>query len=367
MRLLFVSSTTAGGSGRSQRELAGELVKLGHEVRFLVGDEVGTIRSWVQEKVTNLSVKLDEQRVGILLRRLRQFAGRKPNHQQLIEDLDHLFTPFPQNALPTTVADWHPDIIVGNSVERWAWREIVRMAHAADLPTILYLREDDSLGHLDVEELPDAFVANAESLARVVRDRGFACPFIPSVIDVSATATSSTRRTALTINPIASRGLNIVLRIAERLPDVHFVLQESWTLAPEQFEDIEQRIATLENVEIRRSQPPGPGLYGDARIVLVPYRVDNRPRVITEAQANGIPVVVGDTPALVEAIGPGGAVVGLDDIDAWVRTIAELWSNDERYHELSRGAEIHARRPEISGAAIASRFVELASATIAVY
>jgi len=39
MRLLFVSSTTVGGSGRSQRELATQLERLGHEVRFLVDAE----------------------------------------------------------------------------------------------------------------------------------------------------------------------------------------------------------------------------------------------------------------------------------------------------------------------------------------
>jgi len=39
MRVLFVSSTVTGGSGKSQRQLGKRLVEAGHEVRFVVDDK----------------------------------------------------------------------------------------------------------------------------------------------------------------------------------------------------------------------------------------------------------------------------------------------------------------------------------------
>jgi glycosyltransferase involved in cell wall biosynthesis len=88
----------------------------------------------------------------------------------------------------------------------------------------------------------------------------------------------------------------------------------------------------------------------------VPYRVDNRPRVITEAQSNGIPVVAADVPALREAIGEGGAVVPTDDIDAWVSELRSLWNDQERYDSLADAALAHSQRPEIDPAAVAHEF-----------
>ena len=95
----------------------------------------------------------------------------------------------------------------------------------------------------------------------------------------------------------------------------------------------------------RRRRPPGPDLYGDARVLLVPYRMDSRPRVILEAQANAIPVLTGgDVPALVEATGPGGLSVPLESVAAWVEVIRSLWIDREAYDQ-SHGKRSGPRRP----------------------
>jgi glycosyltransferase involved in cell wall biosynthesis len=224
---------------------------------------------------------------------------------------------------------------------------------------VLYVRETDSLRHLEQGDVPDLLVANAESLRTALQDLGFVCEFIPSVIDTSTTLTESTRKVAFAINPIASRGVDVIWRLAEATPEISFVVQESWPLSPTDRADVEPRVARLPNVEFRRSAPPGPQLYGDARVLLVPYRVDNRPRVIPESQSNGIPVLAADVPALCEAIGDGGSVVPIDDIDAWVAELRSLWNDQERYGGLAAAALAHSRRPEIDPAAVAREFETL--------
>ena len=54
-----------------------------------------------------------------------------------------------------------------------------------------------------------------------------------------------------------------------------------------------------------------------ARVLLVPYRVDNRPRVVAEAQSNGIPVPASALPAHREAGTRGVLVPGDASIRAW--------------------------------------------------
>ena len=334
MRLLFISGTTVGGSGRSQRELAGQLVSRGHTVSFLVDDaQRAPVTRWLYGHLSDLSVRLAGTRLASASTWLRTRLGRRTS-SVTIGGLHHQVTAVPQNALPVELRGFRPDVVVANSVERWAWRLIQKTCRAV-------------------------LVANAHSLADRLRDQGFECAFVPSVVDVSVTRTESSRRVALAINPARSRGGDIVWALAESLPWIPFVVQESWPLSDEELEEVRRHTDALPNVEFRRAVPPGPGLYGDARVLLVPYRVDNRPRVILEAQSNAIPVIVGDVPALIEAIGDGGISVPLESIDAWVAAVRSLWEEGDRYTALAGCARAQSRRPDVEPGAVTRSFEDL--------
>jgi glycosyltransferase involved in cell wall biosynthesis len=365
VRLLFVSGTTLGGSGRSQRELAAQLVRLGHDVLFLVDDRrPATSTRWLYEHLADLSVRLDGRPGRRAATWLASRQGRRTT-PLTIGGLSHLAAALPQNALSPVVGLFQPDILVVSSVERWAWRNIHRQCREWGVPMVLYIRETDSLAHLAGGSVPDAVVANAESLAASVRSQGLPCAFVPSVIDVDVTRTGTTRRVALAINPIESRGGDIVWQVAHRLPAIPFVVQESWPLKGAQLASVEERVRALPNVEFRRTRPAGPDLYADCRVLLVPYRVDNRPRVIAEAQANGIPAIVADVPALVEAVGPGGLSVPLNSIDAWVDSLARLWDDEQLYLSLADAAAAHSTRPDIDPRQVVQRFIDVVAPLVA--
>lgn len=355
-RILFISGTTAGGSGLSQRELATQLIARGHDVLFVVDDKrLARAARWLYEGLSDASVRLARTPAEGLLVRVRD-AIQQGTTRTEIAGLPHLTTAYPQNALPRVIRTFQPDIVVANSVERWAWRRIHDICAELHVPTILYVREEASLPHLATGKLPTVLLANTPSLAETLRREGFDCGFIPSVVDVSRIHTTSTRQSALAINPIHIKGGDFVWELAERLPEVPFVLQEAWDLSTAEVKAIEARRATHRHVAFRRRQEPGPGLYADARVLLVPYRVDSRPRVILEAQSNGIPVIAADVPALVEAVGPGGVIIPLSDPDGWVAALRRIWQDDAWYAGLSAAALRHSQRPEVAPAAIAAQF-----------
>lgn len=359
VRLLFVSSTTVGGSGRSQRELAARLVEAGHEVSFLVDDE-GPHRwqRWWYEQLSDLAVRVGKRRGGRVVRALERWPGRRTGSLEL-DGLVHATSPVPQNALAQLLDDWHPDVLVGNSLERLSWRRVRATASERGVPTVLYVREEDSLDHVRRGEEPDAIVANAEALRRAVQQRGFECAVVPSLIDVDRTRTSSTCEVVLAVNPVESRGVATVWEVAAALPDIPFVVQESWPLHGAELRAVERQVQMLANVEFRRATPPGPELYADARLLMVPYRVDNRPRVIAEAQANGIPAVAADLPALREAVHDGGLLVELDDVRAWSTAIRSLYEDIPLYEQLASSAAEHSRRPELDPVRVVAAFEDI--------
>ena len=366
VRILFVSGTTVGGSGRSQRELAARLVEFGHVLEFVVDDaSPSRTTRWLYEQLADLSARLAGRPGSSIVRRLEKLPGRTATVGEL-GGLTHLSTPVPENAVERALDTFKPDVVVGNSVLRLTWRRVREMCAVRNITTILYIREQETLNHFDHGAVPaEAVVANAKSLAAAIEALGITCAFVPSVIEFEVTKVVSTRRVALLINPIESRGVETLWKIAARLPDVAFVAQESWPLEPEQLASVERHIAALPNVEFRRAEPPGPRLYRDTRVLVVPYRIDNRPRVIAEAQASGIPVVAADVPALIEAIGAGGVQVGLDDIDAWTNELERLWSDEAYYNQLSDAAREHSERPEIDAAFVARQFESVAESVAA--
>jgi glycosyltransferase involved in cell wall biosynthesis len=348
MRLLFVSGTTVGGSGRSQRELAARLAARGHEVLFLVdAGEPARARRWSYEQLSDLSARLDGRRARRVILPLEALPGRRTRRRE-IGGIHHLTTPVPENAFRQVAEGFRPDVVLGNSVLRLTWRQVRRDCVQMGIATVLYVREVAALNHFDPGGDPaDRVLANATSIAEEVRRMGHQCALVPSLIETSVTRTETTREVALVVNPIESHGVELVWAMASRLREVPFVILESWPLTSAERDALEARAAALPNVTLRAAAPAGPHLYRDARVLLVPHRIDNRPRVVAEAQANGIPVIASRLPGLEEAVGPGGLLLDMDDAEAWCDALRELWCDEGAYDVLARRALEHSRRPDI--------------------
>lgn len=364
MKLLFISWSTTGGSGISQRQLARYLLDRGHEVRFLVFDQTASsLWTYLYDRLSDTSVRHATTPLSPLVIKVRDSIGRTGRRHDL-DDIWHLHTPIPQNALSRALDEFNPDMVVVNSVDRWAWRRIHETCRKAGTPTVLYIREENSLEHLSTGSLPTLLLANTPALAEMMEQRGYTCEFVPSVTDVSATHVKPTGAVSLAINPIPIKGSDLIWELTQMLPDIPFAIQEAGTLDDSDLDRVLRLVKTSTNVEFRRSIPPGPRLYHDARVLLCPYRVNSRPRVIIEAQANGIPVLASDLPALQEAVGPGGILLPVDDASAWAQALRTLWDDPNMHARLSQAARTHAARDEMNPVIIVEQFESLLTRTL---
>jgi glycosyltransferase involved in cell wall biosynthesis len=158
------------------------------------------------------------------------------------------------------------------------------------------------------------------------------------------------------VNPVAENDIDLILALARFRPDIPFVLQESWPLEETYRADLSATIQDLANVVLRSPVPSPSEVFHDARVLIATYPV-NRPRVVVEAQHNGIPVLAKSFPALAEAVGPGGVLVKPDaSVGEWLSVLGGVWDDDAEYERLSALAREHDLRDEMDPESIAQRF-----------
>lgn len=359
-RLLFVSSVVEGGSGRSQRELAAALQESGRQVRFLVdaGDQA-TSRRWLLSEFTDATVRFEGRLVGRPFDVVRRRLGSRTSTCR-IDGLHHERTIAPENAFEPAVRRWRPDVVVVSSISRVTWRRVRAVCRRRAIPTALYLREAPAIGHLTAGLFPDLLLANSGTLVDDAARLGHHAALVPSVVRIDPMERPPSRAVVLLVNPLASHGLHVVGPLAAARPDIPIVLQESWSLGGEDRREVDRLVRDHANVSFRAFEPRPGIVFRDAAVLLAPHQVDNRPRTVLEAQANGLPVVASDLPGLVEAVGAGGRLVAPDaGADEWIRAVGSIWDDDSEWMRLSDRARIHAGRPEVRPSAIATRFAEL--------
>lgn len=326
---------------------------------MLVDNAAGaTVTRFLHEQLWDASVRFKHTPVlGESASWLRSFPGRTAHRT----GGDVLVTPAPENAFPDIAISFKPDIVVGSSIARPAWRQIRETCLELNLPAVLYLREETALSHLQTGTHA-AVIANSHSLVAGAAAQGTHAHFVPSIVDVEAAKTNSTRERVLLVNPRKEHGVDVVDDLARTFRTIEFVLQESWKLTPAERLHVEDILERNPNVVFRPRVDSPAEIFRDAAIVLAPHRLDNRPRTILEALSNGIPVVASNYPGLVESVGPGGIIV--THPNEWRAAISTLWQDPISYRTYEMKARRFAGRAEVQSSAVVRDFLEVAGQTI---
>ncbi len=370
MRILFVSGTSVGGAARSTVELAELLAQRHHVVGVVLRDEAASKAVDRHKRLLNLRVKLARRHAPRPLVKAVEQVHRKLGAQRTPAPsppgVRVWSAPLPENALRGALDDLRPDLVVVNSIERPAWRQIRDDLDARGIAHVLYLREATAVRHLtDPPCPPRLLLANAEAHAQAARELGFDCEVVPSVVDTSRCLIESTRTRVLLVNPIALYGVDRALALADVRRDIPFVFAESWPIPAEERARLTAAIDARPNVELRAYDPDPSHLYADARVLLMLCTVPSRPRVIAEAQANGIPVIATELAGHAEAVGTGGLLIDPDaPFAVWSSALDYVWESEVAYEELAQSARDHAARGDMRPEAVATRFEELVSALV---
>jgi glycosyltransferase involved in cell wall biosynthesis len=358
MRILLVSGVAVGGAARSTYELARVLGARGHTVGLVVRNEDAPRRTEFHRRLVNARVKTAGRPGNLLVDRATRLVGRRLEPGPPTENVRSWTAVRPENALPRALAAVQPEIVVVNSIDLPAWRQLRADLAERNIPVALYLREENGLLHLSHSKIPpDVLFANAEGHAAAAAKLGYDAVVVPSIIDCATCSVESTRERVLFVNPVPMYGLDIALEMARSRPEIPFAFVESWPLSDGDLHALEQQLAELPNVELRRFVDSPRALYRDARILLVPYRYPGRSRVVSEAHCSSIPVLASNLYGISEAVGGGGVLVDPDGpVSAWIDALDRMWPDGEAYDALVAAAHAASARPEIQPDSILGNF-----------
>ena len=257
---------------------------------------------------------------------------------------------FPNDCVATFCDLFRPDVAV---VQCHSTVPIARAFCASRVPVVVYLRNVE-VGELDgdLSGLPaTAFIANSRFTSEFYFSRyGIDPKVIPPTIERQRYATTTTEEAVTFINPVPEKGLDKVLEIAKRCPDIPFSFHESWLLDEPYLRDLRVKLQPLKNVRFRRRVKDMKAVYGKSRIVLAPSKWSEAwGRVASEAHCSGIPVIGSDRGGLPEAVGPGGVCLDYEaPIDDWVGVVREVWFSDRKHRALAEAALRYSQREEMN-------------------
>lgn len=243
-----------------------------------------------------------------------------------------------------------PDVVVAQchgSVE------LARECQKYGVPIVLYFH------NVEFEELngdPSSlkgcrYISNSDfTRKKYLEAFGIESTVIPPIIDRAAYEVSSTQEYVTFINPVPKKGLATVLEIARALPDIPFLIVESWNLTSTQIEELTAQLTSLPNVKFRHRTDNMREIYGQTKILLAPSIWEEAwGRVVSEAHCSGIPVIGSRRGGLPEAIGPGGTILEYDaPIADWAKAVSDLWNDADLYRQKSEAVRKYADRPELN-------------------
>jgi glycosyltransferase involved in cell wall biosynthesis len=266
-----------------------------------------------------------------------------------------------EDEFPRLLNTFDPDVVWSNSFLGWP---LLRQAREEGRAAVWYIQDRRP----DAEELRQAIDCGVRMIAvsKFTRDRvrkasGGACDVVyPIVAEQDYLVDAEPERFVTFINPRPVKGYEVFLGIAEMMRDVQFLVVEAWPLGDKRGE-VEGQLASLGNVTFLRQVVDSRAIYRKTKLLLVPSIVEEGgPRVIREAQLNGIPVLGSCRGGVPELVGKGGLIIqNNEDASAWVEVIRRVLNDALYYKELAGAALRNSSREELRSETIVRQFKEV--------
>jgi glycosyltransferase involved in cell wall biosynthesis len=245
----------------------------------------------------------------------------------------------------------------------------VESCRAAGMPCALYIqtvdmaRRDLAFGDADVLHLTVSHFAAERLRARY----GVSAAIVPPIVAHGAEEPDAPRDRILFVNPVPEKGCEIAFAVMRELPQVPFIVLESWPLTAAWRGYGLARAAAMANVDWRTPTDDMEAIWRRTRAVLMPSIVEETwGRVAGEAQARDIPVIGSTRGALPATIGAGGLLIDVHGpLDAWIAAVARLAGDNALHRRLAAAARDHAARTHARPEAAARALVAALGAHLA--
>ena len=200
--------------------------------------------------------------------------------------------------LQRRVAAFRPDAVLGH----YGTFPLLAELHAVGIPAYYYVHDAWSVRGLDRYRESIRPIASSPFVASEVRRvAGLDAPLVLPAIDLDACRIQGVRErgTVTFINPVPKKGVEMAIEVARRMPDVPFLFVEGgWFRHARRpaVRRVARRADRVPNITRQSFESDVRKIYARTDVLIVPSPSESFPRVVIEAQSNGIPVIAKSTP-----------------------------------------------------------------------
>lgn len=249
----------------------------------------------------------------------------------------------------------NPDFVFGHFYSKECDIDILYFAVLLGFPTVCFFRSTGLL------ELPKRYgyeniqrIANSQYTTELAqRFSGRPIPFIcPFIRKEKITAPKKTPSHILFVNPVPSKGVEIFIETAKRMPEETFLVVNGnwWCYDYGSETECSRLIRALPNVTVieKQTESDMAKIYGVTKILFLPSQAEETfSRLVVEAHYNGIPVVGADMGAISWTLGSGGILIReISNVTAYVDALKRLCNDTDLYKHYSKEALRNSERPE---------------------
>lgn len=353
MNILFASRRPTypfflGGAEKSFYELAAALARNGHSV-YIVGDYISNVglaghffstaeveySRWYELEIDFLDKKLPR-----LLR--LEMAG--PGGMYIL----HNFLPDLMPALEDLIPSAKPDIIC---TQLEGATEVLMVARNWKIPVLHFVRDvHNPMNFFALGLQPPLIgtmlcIANSDFVGNYVRDHFkvdpmTVYPMITFEADIPRSSAGDRKR-ILFVNPIPSKGGDVMYEVAKELPEYDFEIVPGWG------KECDQQWKDLPNT-IPQYWPVADMMHVMARADLLVFPAQKSEafgRTGIEAQLSGVPVIASKHSGIQESLAESAILVeDYQDPKAWIKAIRHLFTTPGETERLIAAGKANAAR-----------------------
>ena len=257
-----------------------------------------------------------------------------------------------QTAIRSIISDFSPEVVLLHGM---ASMPLAAAVTSAEVPLTIYWHdaEDQLLGGTP-ELVKATYIANSSFTLNHYRHLFNLNGEVIAPIFKAPASLEEPRGRAhksfLFVNPVLEKGLGLALGVAALCPEIPFEFLESWEISSDRRSTLMSALSKLPNVLLTSRQGNMRPVYERSRVLLMPSLWQEAwGKVVTEAQAFGLPVIARATGGLPESVGSGGVLMPANaSAEEWAAEVRELSRDDARYEELSQKAWRRAQRTEVN-------------------
>jgi glycosyltransferase involved in cell wall biosynthesis len=260
-----------------------------------------------------------------------------------------------------------PLVRLSKFIQKYPIHHVLAFVHSGNILTAIKTLPADSYicirdaDRLDLFKHPDInnfkFLTQHNYIKEILSGIGVKAHTLPVPIQLENYVCETNKRYISVLNLSQKKGIDIAIEVAKALPHLPFLFCALSTNSSAEANGLAKVCESIPNIKFLSEVKDIKEIYAQTKVILAPYQWGSSTRILTEAQASGIPSVASTESGLIETVADAGIILGKNiSIDDWAKGVLSVYENEENWLTMSKNALIQAKLFENNQKEIFTKF-----------